>query len=187
MISDIYLNPGKLLTESAILMLTTEFNQSSVVPIVRAIMEFNLLPKELQPEFITLVINSPGGEVHSCFHLIDIMKSSKIPVHTIAQGLVASCGIITLMAGEKGHRSVTSNTAILSHTWSGSAYGTSHDLEATQKEFEYRTSRMIAHYVKCTGKTEAYVKKHLVGPTDNWMTPEEAVKHGIVDEVKETY
>jgi len=183
----VYEQPGKLLTDAAILMITKDFSQETIMPVVARIMEFNLLPEELRPPFITLIINSPGGSVHSCFHLIDVIKSSKIPVHTIAQGLVASCGVLTLMAGEKGHRSVTHNTSIMSHTWSWGANGTSHDLDAIQKEFAQSTDRMVAHYKKCTGKSEAYIKKHLIGMVDNWMTPEEAVKHGIVDTIKETY
>jgi len=185
--NSIYETPGKLLTDAAIIMLTDEFNQRNIMPIVARIMEYNLMPKELRPEFITLIINSPGGSVHSCFHLIDVMKSSKIPVHTVAQGMVASCGVLTLIAGAKGHRTATHNTSIMSHTWSWGANGNSHDLEAIQKEFAQSTERMIAHYKKCTGKTEKYIKTHLVGHTDAWLTPAEALKHGLIDEIKETY
>ena len=46
----------------------------------------------------------------------------------------------------------------------------------------------MEHYIKCTGKTEAYIRKHTLAPkTDHWLTPEEAVKHGIADHVIETY
>lgn len=185
--SVLYERPGQLLTESGILMLTGEFSQSTIMPLVARLMEYNLLPESLRPDFITLIINSPGGSVHSCYHLIDVMKTSKIPVHTVGQGCVASCGVLTLMAGAKGHRSVTHNTSIMSHTWSWGANGNSHDLEAIQKEFEQSSDRMLDHYKKCTRKSETYIKKHLTGSTDAWMTPEEAVKHGIIDKVKETY
>jgi ATP-dependent Clp protease protease subunit len=178
---------GQILEDSAIIMLTDGFEQDTIMPIVAKIMAYNLQPKELQPEYITLVINSPGGSAHSCFHLIDIMKTSKIPVHTIAMGITASCGVLTLMAGAKGHRCVTQNTSILSHTWSWGASGTSFALEAANVEFELSNQRMMAHYRKCTGKSEKYITKHLVGPTDSWLTGEEAVKHGLIDFVKETY
>ena len=183
----LYERPGQLLTESGILMITGEFSQETIMPVVGRLMEYNLLPEELRPEYITLIINSPGGSVHSCFHLIDVMKTSKIPVHTVGQGLVASCGVLTLMAGERGHRSVTHNTSIMSHSWRWGANGTSHDLSAVQKEFDMTSERMLSHYKKCTGKSEAYINKHLVGPTDTWMTPEEARTHKIIDNIKETY
>jgi len=182
-----YYSPGKLLTDSAILILADEFCEQTVMPLVVKIMEYNLLPKELQPEFITLILNSPGGSVSSCFHLIDIMKSSKIPIHTLAQGSVASCAVIALMAGEKGHRTITHNTTIMSHTWSGGAAGKSHEISAQMKEFESLTNRLTVHYQKCTGKSASYIKKNLMGPVDEWMTPKEAKVHGIVDTIKETY
>jgi len=183
----VYETPGKMLTKSGIMLLTSEFSQESVMPIVARIMEYNLLPEELRPEFLTLVINSPGGSIHSCFHLIDVIKTSKIPVHTLGQGLVASCGVLTLMAGAKGYRSITHNTSVMSHSWSWGAKGTSYDLEAQQKEFEFTTERMAQHYRKCTGKSESYIRKHLVGPNDSWLSPEECLEHGLVDKIRETY
>lgn len=185
----LYKGPGTgyLMLDAGILMITGEFTQERIMPVTRAIMEYNLLPKELQPEYITLIINSPGGSMYACYHLIDIIKTSKIPIHTVAQGLVASAGLLTLMAGEKGHRSATHNTSIMSHTWSSGSRGTSHDLEAINKEYDLANSRMIEHYKKCTGKSETYIKSKLVGPMDTWMSAEEAVKHGIIDTVKDTY
>ena len=46
---------------------------------------------------------------------------------------------------------------------------------------------MIDHYKKCTGKTESYIRKHLLPETDQWLSPEEVVKHGIADHIVETY
>jgi ATP-dependent Clp protease protease subunit len=183
----VYEQPGKLLTDNAILLLTRGFDQENIMPLVARIMEYNLLPVELQPKYITLVINSPGGSVHSAYHLIDVMKSSKIPVHTVGMGLVASCGVLTLMAGAKGHRKVTQNTSTMSHTYSWGSGGKEHELYAIQKEFELSSERMLSHYKKCTGKSEKYIRKHLLSPQDDWLTPEEVVKHGIADSVTETY
>ena len=58
---------------------------------------------------------------------------------------------------------------------------------ARVKEFEMASDRMIAHYKKCTGKNEKYIRKHLLYPNDEWMSPQEVVRHGIADEVIETY
>ena len=91
------------------------------------------------------------------------------------------------MAGAKGHRAVTHNTSTMSHVWSWGASGNAHALEATQREFELTNDRMMKHYRHCTGKSESYIKKHLLGPHDHWLTPEEAIKHGIADKLIETY
>ena len=108
--------PGQALYESGVVMLTKEFNQDNIMPLVVQIMEINMMKEEEAPENIKLIINSPGGSVHSAFHLIDVMKQSRIPVHTVAMGLAASCGVLTLMAGEKGHRYITQNTSCLLYT-----------------------------------------------------------------------
>ena len=55
---------------------------------------------------LTLVINSPGGSVSAAFALIDVMKTSKIPVDTIATGSIASCGVLLTMSGVKKGKGV---------------------------------------------------------------------------------
>ena len=179
--------PGVYMRENGILMLIDKFDQENIMPLVAQIMEYNMMEEELQPDAITLIINSPGGSVHSAFHLIDIMKTSDIPIHTVGQGLVASCGILTLMAGDKGHRRVTHNTSVMSHQYSWGSSGKEHELYAKVKEFEFSSQRMIEHYKKCTKKSESYIRKHLLSATDVWLSPEECLKHGVVDEIIETY
>lgn len=178
---------GQGLRDNGILMLTEEFNQKNIMPLVAQLLEWNMMPEEKAPKNVKLYINSPGGSVFSAFHLIDTIKQSRIPVHTIAMGLAASCGCLTLMAGEKGHRYITQNTSVMSHQYSWGSKGKEHELYGIIKEFEISSKRMIDHYKKCTGKNEKYIRKHLLGPTDDWLTPEEVVKHGIADQLVETY
>tara|TARA_R110002167_G_scaffold272074_1_gene478609 strand:- start:11155 stop:11838 length:684 start_codon:yes stop_codon:yes gene_type:complete len=176
---------GSYLRENGILMLVDKFDQEKIMPLVAAIYEYNLMPKEVRPEQLTLIINSPGGSVHSAFHLIDAMMMSEIPVHTIGKGLVASCGVLTIMAGDR--RLLTHNTSVMSHQYSWGSKGKEHELQAMFKEFDMASSRMIEHYKKCTKKSETYIRKHLLHPTDEWLTPEECKKHGLIDEIVTTY
>lgn len=178
---------GQSLRDNGVLMLTKEFNQDNIMPLVVQLLEWNMMPEEKAPDHVKLYINSPGGSVHSAFHLIDTIKMSRIPVHTIAMGLAASCGCLTLMAGVRGHRYVTQNTSVMSHQYAWGSKGKEHELYGIVKEFEMASGRMIEHYKKCTKKSEAYIRKHLLGPTDEWLTPEEVVKHGIADKIVETY
>ena len=177
--------PGTYLRENGILMLVDKFDQEKIMPLVAAIYEYNLMPEEVRPEQLTLIINSPGGSVHSAFHLIDAMMMSEIPVVTIGKGLVASCGVLTIMAGDR--RLLTHNTSVMSHQYSWGSKGKEHELHAIVKEFDMASSRMIEHYKKCTKKSESYIRKHLLHPTDEWLTPEECKKHGLIDEIVETY
>ena len=105
------------LVRSGLIMLTDKFDQDTIMPIVQQIIMLNLLPEQERPEEIKLIINSPGGSVFSAWHLIDVIKQSEIPVSTIAQGLAASCGVLTLMSGVKGRRFVTHNASVMSHTY----------------------------------------------------------------------
>lgn len=179
--------PGEYLRDYGVLFMDKEFNQENCVPLVRAIIEYNLMPDDIRPEIIHLYINSPGGLVASAWQLIDAIKQSDIPVYTYATGLAASCGCLLLMSGEKGHRYVTHNASVMSHVYSAGSGGKEFDLYARMKSFEQTTRNMINHYKKCTGKSEDYIRKHLLPPEDVWLTPDECVKHGIVDQVIETY
>ena len=137
---------------------------------------------------IHLYINSPGGLVDSCMHLIDTIKQSRIPVHTYGMGCIASCGVMLMMSGVKGHRYLTQNTAVMSHEFSGGQKGQYHDMLDSKKHMDWTNEKLLEHYIKCTGKTKTYIRKHLLAPkTDHWLTPEEAVKHGIADKVITTY
>ena len=177
--------PGTYVREAGILFLTEKFDQEKIMPLVAQIYEYNIMPEELRPENITLVINSPGGSVHSAFHLIDAMMMSEVPVNTIGHGLVASCGVLTIMAGKR--RMVTHNTSVMSHQFAWGSQGKEHELYAKVKEFELASSRMENHYRKFTKKSVKYIRKHLLHATDEWLTPDECLKHGLVDEVINTY
>ena len=180
--------PGEYSKDNGILFMEKEFNQENCMPLVKMIIEYNLMPKDKAPNTIHLYINSPGGLVDSCMHLIDTIKQSRIPVHTYGMGCIASCGVMLMMSGVKGHRYLTQNTAVMSHEFSGGQKGQYHDMLDSKKHMDWTNEKLLEHYIKCTGKTKTYIRKHLLAPkTDHWLTPEEAVKHGIADKVVTTY
>jgi ATP-dependent Clp protease protease subunit len=168
------------------LLFNSIFDASSTGEAIKFILARNLMKKD-RPKFMKMIINSPGGEVPSAFALIDTLKGSKIPVYTYGLGEIASCGLLTFMAGTKGHRYITRNTAILSHQFSWGTIGKEHELHASVKEFNNTSQRIIDHYKKCTGQTEATIKKYLLPPEDVWLTPKEAVKYGIADQIVDFY
>ena len=136
---------------------------------------------------LQFMICSPGGGMPECFALIDVMKGSKIPIHTVGLGMIASCGLLLFITGEKGHRVLTPNTSILSHQFSWGNWGKEHELFAQVKEFELSTKRMLDHYKKCTGLNEEQIREHLLPPEDVWLSAKEAKKLGICDKVKSVY
>jgi ATP-dependent Clp protease protease subunit len=179
--------PGELMWNAGIYYMADGFTFDSTKPIVQWIIEKNLLPSNERPKELTLVINSPGGSVHAAFALIDTMKGSAIPIKTVGLGLIASCGVLTFMAGTKGKRILTPNTSILSHQYSWGSSGKEHELFARVREFELSTERMLDHYKKCTGLKEKVIREILLPPEDKWLSAKEAVKYGIADKIKSTY
>ena len=115
------------------------------------------------------------------------MKGSAIPIKTIGIGMIASCGVLTFMAGKKGRRILTPNTSILSHQYSWGSAGKEHELFARVREFELSTERMLTHYKKCTGLSEKKIREVLLPPEDVWLSSKEAVKYGIADKIVSTY
>lgn len=170
--------------DRGIYFMSTGFDASSARDIVNWILESNFDTKR-QYDNLTLIINSPGGDLNSAFAIIDCMRGSALPVHTIGLGLIASCGILTFMSGEKGHRTLTPNTSILSHQWSWGSHGKSHELFAAKREFDLTEERMIRHYQRCTGLTENVIKEKLLPAHDVWLSAEEAKAFGIADHIKD--
>ena len=179
--------PGVLMWNAGIIYFAEQFTAETTKPVINTIIEKNLMPNSERPNEITLVINSPGGSVHAAFALIDTMKGSAIPIKTVGLGLIASCGILTFMAGTKGKRLITPNTSILSHQYSWGSQGKEHELFARVKEYELSTERMIEHYKKCTGLKEKQIREVLLPPQDVWLSAEDAVKYGIADKIVSTY
>ena len=179
--------PSSTLDDHNTYLFMDQFDSKSVRPIIDFILRKNFLPLDQRPENLTLIIESPGGSLNAAFALIDVMKGSAIPVHTLGLGQIASCGILTFMAGAKGHRTLTQNTSILSHQYSWGQHGKEHELMSRVREFELTAERMLALYKSCTGLDEKTIRKVLLPAHDVWLTAEEAVKYGIADNIKETY
>lgn len=179
--------PGELMYRSGMAYYSEQFTNKTTAPYVQWIIEMNMLPVSQRPKELTLIINSPGGSVHAAFALIDTMKGSKIPIKTVGLGLIASCGILTFMAGTKGRRVITPNTSILSHQYSWGSRGKEHELFATMREFELSSERMLEHYKKCTGLSEKKIREVLLPAEDVWLSAAEAKKYGIADKIVEVY
>jgi ATP-dependent Clp protease protease subunit len=163
-----------------------EVTQETMKPLIDWIIAENY-NKEKKKEELTLGICSPGGDLNACFALVDVMKGSKIPIRTIGMGMIASCGLLMFISGEKGRRVLTPNTSILSHQYSWGTFGKEHELFAVVKEFDLTTRRMIDHYKKCTGLSEEDIRKYLLPPQDVWLSAKEAKKLGLCDSIKSTY
>ena len=179
------LNEDGDLEKAGIYLFMDDVTASTCKDAIEFILKQNTSPRKLKR--LQLMICSNGGDVPSAFALIDVMKASKIPIHTVGLGVIASCGLLLFITGEKGKRVLTPNTSILSHQYSWANWGKEHELFAQIKEFELSTQRMLDHYKKCTGLSEAEVREYLLPPEDKWLSAKEAKKLNICDSVKTIY
>ena len=171
------------LDKLGVMMIMDDIKNDSVRPAIEWIFKTNLSTS--QPEHLTLILNSGGGSVTDAFALIDTMRGSGIPIHTIGLGEVSSAALMIFMAGEKGHRILTPNTSILSHQYSWGKWGKEHELLTASRGFELSSKMITDHYRKCTGMTEKKIREVLLPPHDVWLDAEEAKKYGICDAIKE--
>ena len=177
-----YDNASQALNDHGIMVLMDEINHETVKPVIEWILHENHVRKKKHKELL-LMICSDGGSIAEAFALIDVMRSSRIPVKTVGLGSIASCGLLIFMAGARGRRVLTPNTSILSHQFSWESEGKSHELFATIKEFELTQKRMVTLYQEATGLEDDVIRKVLLPPQDVWLSAEEALEYHICDAI----
>lgn len=133
------------------------------------------------PEAICLHINSPGGNVDVLQSILAVMYSSETHFITVSSGLAASCAFCLLMAGDE--RYVFPGTMLLSHQYSWGVTGKQHELVAGVRGFDLMTEFMFNHYKLHTGLSDKVIKDRLLGPSDIWLSVEEAKQLNIVDDI----
>jgi len=130
---------------------------------------------------IKLYINSPGGSVTAGLAIYDTMQYLKCPVSTICIGLTASMAAVILSAGTKGKRFALPNAEILLHQVAGGMQGQATDIEITAKQILHMKEKLNKILSSSTGQPIKKVETDT--DRDFYLTPEEAVKYGLIDEV----
>lgn len=139
------------------------------------------LESENPEKDIYMYINSPGGIVSSGMSIYDTMQYVRCKVGTICLGQACSMGSLLLTAGEPGMRYSLPNSRIMIHQPSGGFRGQATDIEIHAREILDLKKRLNNLYVKHTGKTLPVVEKNM--ERDNFMTPKEALKFGLIDKI----
>lgn len=130
---------------------------------------------------ISLYINSPGGSVYDGMAIYDTMNFIKPDVATYGIGLQASMGAFLLSSGTKGKRFCLPHAKVMIHQPSSGTRGKVTDMEIDLKE-TLEVKEMLAKIMaKNTGQKLSKVKADM--ERDYWMSPQEAVRYGLVDKV----
>ena len=177
-------DPSKLLQDAGMYVFMGEVADDTIKPIIEWLLVENHVVKKKKKELL-LMICSDGGSMENAFALIDVMKSSSIPVKTVGLGSIASSGLLIFLAGTKGRRVLTPNTSILSHQYSWGSDGKHHELWAVTKEFGLAHQRMVQHYQESTGLDEETIKTKLLPANDVYLSAEEALALGICDYISD--
>jgi ATP-dependent Clp protease protease subunit len=128
-----------------------------------------------------MYINSPGGVVSSGLAMYDTMQYIRPEVATVCMGQAASMGSLLLAAGEKGKRFCLPNAKIMIHQPSGGYQGQATDIEIHAKEVLRTKARLNEIYETHTGQKLDIIEAAM--ERDNFMTGDEAVAFGLIDEV----
>ncbi len=130
---------------------------------------------------IYMYINSPGGVVTSGLAIYDTMQYIRPDVATVCMGQAASMGSLLLTAGAAGKRYSLPHARIMTHQPSGGFQGQATDIEIHAKEIIDLRTRLNKIYEVHSGKTLKQIEK--IMERDTFMSPEEALKMGLLDEV----
>lgn len=174
------------------LYLPTQVNQDSMNQLTKAIIDINendeLLSKlysayglTYKAKPIKIYIDSYGGAVYQCFGLVAVMDSSKTPIHTFVTGCAMSCGFVILIHGHK--RFAYKHATPLYHQVSTGFQGKLKDMEEDIMEtrrLQEKIERMTLEKTKISSKKLDKIFKRKI---DWFMSAEEALKLGVVDEI----
>lgn len=174
---------GRLLSHS-IHYLSGDIGETNVSEVIKWIIYENLdtTPRNAN-KVLTLYINSSGGNLYDAFALIDVMKSSEIPIRTVCVGQAMSAAFMIFICGTQGYRRVARNACLMCHQYADTAEGKHHELKAYIREGEKCNTRMVNIIREATGLSPAKIRSKLLKETDVYLNAEDALELGIADEL----
>jgi len=133
---------------------------------------------------IKLYINSPGGSVTAGLAIYDTIQHIDCDVSTICIGMAASMGATLLASGTKGKRFALPNSEILLHQVAGGIKGQATEIEIEARQILKIKGKLNQILVEHTGQPIKKVEKDT--DRDFYLSAEEALKYGIIDQVIKT-
>jgi ATP-dependent Clp protease protease subunit len=143
------------------------------------------LPANSPKSSVDFYISTNGGTAHDMFAVYDIMRMVRehIDICTIGVGKVMSAGTLLLAAGTKGKRKIGKNCRVMIHDVIGGHVGPMTQLKNEMKEITHTQKQYAASLVGETTITSEYMKIILERGVNSYLSAEEALKMGIVDEI----
>ena len=139
------------------------------------------LEREDPDKGISIYINSPGGVISSGLAIYDTMQLVNCEVSTICLGMAASMATVLLSGGAKGKRYCLPNSTVHMHQALGGAQGQATDIEIAAREILRLQDKIRTLLAGNTG--QEYEKIARDTDRDFYLTSEQAVEYGLVDEI----
>ena len=171
---DIY----SLLLRERIIFLDTPINDQIANIIIAQLL---FLEREDPDRDINLYISSPGGVVSAGLAIYDTMQMITPEVSTVCVGMAASMATVLLSGGAKGKRYCLPNSTVHMHQALGGAQGQASDIEIAAREILRLQDRLRTILSTNTGQTYERIAQD--SDRDYYLTPEQAVEYGLVDEI----
>ena len=165
------------LLKDRIIFLSGEINDSLANIVVSELLYLD----SLNHEDICLYINSPGGSVTSGFAIYDTMNFIKSDVRTIVVGMAASMGAFLLSSGARGKRCALKNAEVMIHQVLGGAQGQATDIKIAAEHILKIKKKLNGILATNTGQPIHKIVKDC--ERDNYMSSEEALNYGLIDEI----
>lgn len=168
------------LLKDRIIMLTDGVNEVTASLIVAQLL---FLESEDHEKEILFYINSPGGLVTAGMAILDTMDFVKCDVRTVVMGQACSMGSLLAQAGTPGKRMMLPNARHMIHQPSGGTNGKVTDMEIDLKEIIKMKRVLTQIYVDHNSKGKTYDDLAAAMERDFFMSAQEAVDFGLVDEI----
>ena len=130
---------------------------------------------------VSIYLNTPGGSVSSGLAIYDTMQLIEPDVATICTGMAASMGAVLLCSGVKGKRSALPHSRVMIHQPLGGANGQASDIEIAAREIMKVKKELYTILAEHTGKPYETIEAD--GDRDFWMSSDEALEYGMIDEI----
>ena len=166
------------LLNDRIIVLSDEVNDTTASLVVAQLL---YLEGQDPAKDISLYINSPGGSITSGMAIYDTMQYIKCDVSTICVGMAASMGAFLLAAGTKGKRYALPNSEIMIHQPLGQVQGQATDIKIHTERLMRIKSSLNRALAEATGQPLEVIERDT--ERDNFMSAEEALQYGLIDEV----
>lgn len=173
---DIY---SRLLRERIIMLNgPVEDNMANVI-----VAQLLFLESENPDKDISLFINSPGGVITAGMSIYDTMQFIRPNVATYVMGQACSMGSFLAQAGAPGKRFMLPYARHMIHQPSGGSRGMQSDIEIQYKEITKMKTMLTELYVKHNSKGKTYAEFERDMDRDTFMSAQEAVDYGLVDQI----